>query len=54
MHMKPQLNIRKNFAVWETKDRNGLPREGVEFCSLSRFQTHLGTILCHVLYDDPA
>lgn len=45
MHMKSQLNIRKNFPMWVTKDRNGLPTKGAETFSLDIF--HLGTILLY-------
>lgn len=48
MHVKSQLNIRKNFPVWVTKGRNEVPR-GVESFLLDIFQILLGTVLCHVL-----
>ncbi|KAJ7395358.1 hypothetical protein BTVI_155288 [Pitangus sulphuratus] len=37
-----------------TKHWNRLPRLGVESPSLETFQSHLDTILCHVLWDDSA
>ncbi|RMB93967.1 hypothetical protein DUI87_29552 [Hirundo rustica rustica] len=37
-----------------TEHWNRLPRESVESPLLEIFQTHLDTILCHVLWDDPA
>lgn len=49
MHTKSQLNVRKNFPVWVTKDWNRLLREGVGSFALGIFQTYLDTIQSRVL-----
>ncbi|KAJ7411396.1 hypothetical protein WISP_102740 [Willisornis vidua] len=55
MHRKFHLNMSKNFfTVQVAKHWNRLPREVVESPSREIFKNCPDTILCHVLYDDPA
>ncbi|GAB0194765.1 sushi domain-containing protein 3 [Grus japonensis] len=50
-HSQFHLNVRKNFfPLRVTKHWDRLPREVVESPSLERFQTHLDTILCNLLW----
>lgn len=55
MHRKFHLSMRNNlFTVQVTVHWNRLPRGVVESISVEIFENHLDTILCHVLWDDPA
>jgi len=48
------LNMRKNFTLRVTEHWNRLPREAVESPSLEIFKPRLDTVLCSLLYVDPA
>lgn len=55
MYRKLHLNTRKNvFIVQVTTYWYRLPREVVESPSLKISKSCLDTILCHMLWDDPA
>lgn len=51
---KLPFSTRKNFSVWEAVHWSRLHREVVESSSLDILKNHLDTILCNVLWDDPA
>lgn len=55
MHRQFHLNMRRNiFIVQVTTQWNRLSREAVESPLLEIFKNRLDTIVCHVLWNDPA